>query len=208
MKDTVLIFARVPRLGMVKKRLAAEIGARQALRFHLSTLAGLLRSLTRDRTFRTILVLTPDCAVFCSPIRVPTLRQGPGDLGQRMDRAFRRFPRGRVALVGSDIPDLRASHLRQAFASLGPAPAVFGPAADGGYWLVAMGPRRPSSPFRDVRWSTHHALADTLGNFPGHRVRRLQVLQDMDTAADFTSSPRKRPGNRPISVAHSRSGEQ
>ncbi len=65
------------------------------------------------------------------------------------------------------------------------AHAAFGAAVDGGYWLVAMAPRRPARPFTAVRWSTEHALADTLANFSGCRIARLRTLHDVDTAADW-----------------------
>ena len=110
--------------------------------------------------------------------------QGGGDLGVRMHRAFRRFPRGRVAIIGCDIPDA-GPPMRGAFRALGNAQAAFGPAADGGYWLVALSPRRPARPFAAVRWSTEHALADTLANFAGRRVALLRTLHDVDTAADW-----------------------
>ena len=77
------------------------------------------------------------------------------------------------------------SDARAAFRALGSAHAAFGPAADGGYWLVAMSPRRPAHPFAAVRWSTEHALADTLANFGGRRVALLRTLHDVDTAADW-----------------------
>ena len=64
-----------------------------------------------------------------------------------MDAACRRFRRGNVAIIGSDIPDANAADLRAAFRALGRHDAVFGPAEDGGYWLVALGPRRPAQPF-------------------------------------------------------------
>jgi len=72
-----------------------------------------------------------------------------------------------------------------ALRALGRADAAFGPAADGGYWLVGLSPRRPARPFASVRWSTRHALADTLGNFRRHRVALLRTLHDVDTAADW-----------------------
>ena len=184
MKDTVVVFARAPRLGAVKRRLAAAIGARRALRFHTATLARLLRALQADRRFRTVLAVTPDRAAVRWPARVPLIPQGPGDLGRRMHRACRRFPR-RVVLVGSDIPDCRPSDVAAAFCALGRADAAFGPAEDGGYWLVALSPRRPARPFAAVRWSTGHALADTLANFRGRRIALLRTLRDVDTAADF-----------------------
>jgi hypothetical protein len=56
---------------------------------------------------------------------------------------------------------------------------------DGGYWLVALGPRRPARPFAGVRWSSPHALADTLANFRGRRVALLRELRDVDCAADL-----------------------
>lgn len=184
-RNTVVVFARAPRLGAVKHRLAAEIGARAALRFHTETLTGLLRMLCGDRRFRTVLAVTPDLAMLRFPHRVARVAQGSGNLGQRMARAFQRFPHCRVAIIGCDIPDANATNVANAFRSLGRADAVFGPAADGGYWLVGMGPRRPAHPFSAVRWSTQHALADTLANFSSRRVALLRTLHDVDTAADW-----------------------
>lgn len=190
MKDVVIVFARAPRLGTVKRRLARGIGDRAALRFHAATLRNLLRGLARQRRFRTVIALTPDRARMRLPAGVGRIGQGPGgmgqsDLGRRMLHAFRRFPRGRVALVGCDIPELCTADLRAAFRALGCADAAFGPAQDGGYWLVAMGPRRPTRPFRRVRWSSADALADTLTNFGSRRVAMLRRLNDIDTAADY-----------------------
>jgi rSAM/selenodomain-associated transferase 1 len=185
MKDVVVVFARIPRLGAVKRRLARDIGDRAALRFHVATLTRLLRPLVAQRRFRTVLAVTPDRGRFRLPIRAERLPQGSGDLGMRMHRAFHRFPRARVAIVGCDIPDAGPLDALAAFRALGCADAVFGPAADGGYWLVAMSPRRPARPFTTVRWSTEHALADTLANFAGRRVAMLRTLHDVDTAADW-----------------------
>ena len=186
-RDTVVVFARAPRLGAVKRRLAREIGARAALRFHTATLTRLLRLLAADRRFRTVLAVTPDRAALRLPHRVIRLAQGRGDLGQRMGRVFQQFPHGRLAIIGCDIPDANAADVVAAFRSLGRADAVFGPAVDGGYWLVGMSPRRPARPFAAVRWSTRHALADTLANFSSRRVTLLRTLHDVDTAADWRS---------------------
>jgi hypothetical protein len=192
-KDVVIVFARAPRLGAVKRRLARDIGDRAALRFHRATLLRLLSALVRDRRFRTVLALTPDRALAPLPLPLPRTRmlhigQRHGDLGRRMDRAFRQFPRRRVALVGADIPDVGPADLRAAFRALGCADAAFGPAEDGGYWLVALGPRRPARPFAGVRWSSALALADTLANFAGRRVARLRLLRDVDTEADWRAA--------------------
>lgn len=181
----MIVFARVPRLGAVKRRLAQGVGARAALRFHLRTMQALLRALRADRRFRTVLAHTPDRAATCWPGGMPRFGQGRGDLGLRMHRACARFRRGRVAIVGCDIPDVGADDVARGFAALGQADAVFGPAQDGGYWLVGMGPRRPARPFAGVRWSGPHALADTLRRFGGRRVAMLRTLRDVDTREDL-----------------------
>jgi rSAM/selenodomain-associated transferase 1 len=191
MKNTVVVFARAPRLGTVKRRLGRDIGERAALRFHTGTLLHLLRDLLRERRFRTVLALTPDGARDRLPVRVPRIPQGGGDIGARMHRACRAFQRGNVAIIGCDIPDANAADLRAAFRALGSHDAVFGPAEDGGYWLVALGTRRPAQPFDNARWSTEHALADTLRNFRGRRVRLTRTLRDVDNACDLPKHPRR-----------------
>lgn len=185
MRDTVIIFARVPRLGTVKRRLARDIGDRAALRFHVETLTALLRGLLACRRFDVVLAMTPDRARFRLPARARRIPQGGGDLGARMARALRRYRR--AALLGCDIPDAGAADIRAAFRLLGSADAVFGPAEDGGYWLVALGPRRPGDLFGASRWSTEHALADTLRQFAHHRVAFVRRLADVDTAASMRS---------------------
>lgn len=196
MKDTVIVFARAPRLGQVKRRLARDVGDRAALRFYTRTLMRLLWSLSHDRRFRTVVATTPDFAWLSLPPGVGRIRQGHGDLGDRMHRACARFRRGRVAIVGSDIPDLVADDVARAFRALGWADGVFGPAADGGYWLVGLGPRRPAHPFASVRWSGPHALRDTLANFTGRRVAHLRVLRDVDTAKDLCALGTREPMSR------------
>ena len=193
-RPTLILFARAPRLGTVKRRLAAGIGARAALRFYTGTLAAVARPLARDRRWRTLLATTPrgaraDWARFV-PRGTTRTGQPRGDLGARMEGAMRRHPV--AVLAGSDIPDLRPADIACAFRALGRADAVFGPAEDGGYWLVGMGPRRPAHPFAGVRWSTEHALADTLVNFRGRRVALLRTLRDVDTAVDLARLRRRR----------------
>jgi glycosyltransferase A (GT-A) superfamily protein (DUF2064 family) len=94
-------------------------------------------------------------------------------------------------IVGTDIPALGADQVARAFAELGRADWVFGPAEDGGYWLIGAR-RRPALrlPFAGVRWSTRHALADTLANLRGARPAFLEVLRDVDEAADLDARVR------------------
>ncbi len=189
----VVIMARAPRLGAVKRRLARDVGALAAWRFYRHGLAALARRLAGNGRWRCWLAVTPDRAARNPwPAAWRVIPQGPGDLGTRMGRVFQDLPPGPVVIVGSDIPDLGPRHVARAFALLGDHDWVFGPAGDGGYWLIGAR-RRPvrRAPFAGVRWSGPHALADTLANLPGARAAFLEELQDVDTGADLRRWRRK-----------------
>ena len=184
------IFAKVPRLGQVKRRLAKEIGAVAAWRFQRAMLAALLRNVARNPRWRTTLWLTPDRLARGGGMRVRGLRlraRGGGDLGARMRRAFLARTKGPVVLVGSDIPALGDAQVRRAFAALGRNDLVFGPASDGGYWLIAAARRRGRMPpLAPVRWSSKHALSDTRACFDRrHRIALLEMLEDVDGGASY-----------------------
>jgi rSAM/selenodomain-associated transferase 1 len=180
--------AKAPVAGRVKTRLAAEVGLATTLRFTRHSLFGLVQRLGRGLRWSTALAVTPDSAMLGRvwPHRLPKLPQGGGDLGQRMQRLVDRAPAGPVVIIGSDIPDVAPVHIAAAFRALGSHAAVLGPAADGGYWLIGLRrcPRR-LRPFAGVRWSTGHALADTLANLRGQSIGLLPTLRDVDTAADL-----------------------
>jgi rSAM/selenodomain-associated transferase 1 len=198
----LVIFAKAPTLGRVKRRLAAGIGALAALRFQRDNTARLLRRVAGDRRWRCWLALTPDryvsrprfWRVLCRRIA-----QGDGDLGRRMARPFARLPAGPVIVIGSDIPAIARHHIAAAFRLLGEHDLVFGPAGDGGYWLV--GARRrplPRGLFAAVRWSTAHALADTLANVPQRlRVGIAATLDDVDDERGYRRFVR-RSASRPL----------
>ena len=123
------------------------------------------------------------------PRGIARIGQGQGDLGQRMARALGRFLPAPVVLIGSDIPALGPAELRIALARLRERRFVFGPASDGGYWLVGLRGHYPVAQlFRGVRWSSEHALADTLANLgPRHKPALAPRLDDIDTGADYLS---------------------
>ena len=183
---------RAPRLGRVKRRLARDVGAVAAWRFHRITAARLLRRLGRAGTpdWRCWLAVTPDRDASWVGDRAgrpwQALAQGPGDLGQRMGRVLTALPPGPVVIVGADIPNLTASHVSAAFRRLGSHDWVVGPAADGGYWLIGAR-RRPSLrlPFAGVRWGGPHALDDTRAGLGRATLAELEVLHDVDRGADL-----------------------
>jgi rSAM/selenodomain-associated transferase 1 len=185
MRRHLVLFVRAPQLGRGKRRLARAIGDVATVRFERVMTALLLRRLAGDRRWRLRIAMTPDKARrLASHWRrgIEAIGQGGGDLGVRMRRALAANPPGPVVLVGGDIPALAARHVAAAFRLLGGHDLVFGPAADGGFWLVGArrSPRLPPL-FERVRWSGPYALADTLAGLP----RRVSVgfvdrLEDVD----------------------------
>jgi rSAM/selenodomain-associated transferase 1 len=180
-----------PCAGRVKTRLGRDIGMTQAAWWFRHQVSRLLREV-QDPRWDLILSVAPDTALQSPvwPAHLPRLPQGRGDLGQRMAQVFRSLPPGPVCLIGGDIPGVRKHHIADAFHQLGNHDAVFGPATDGGYWLVGM--KRiappPATLFQNVRWSTEHALSDSTTSMPGLRIARAATLRDVDTAADLRQS--------------------
>jgi rSAM/selenodomain-associated transferase 1 len=184
-RHNLVIFARRPAYGVGKRRLAAQVGELAALRFQRLALAKLLRELRRDPRWKTWVAVTPD-----RPTKwvrgSGCVAQGRGDLGERLSRVGRRLPRGPLVILGSDAPQVRRTDVATAFRMLGRCEAVFGPAVDGGYWLVGLSEgARTRPPFSNVRWSTAHALGDTLNNLQGRCVGFLRELEDVDDAGSL-----------------------
>ena len=172
-----------------KTRLGRDIGMVPAAWWFRHQVANLLRHLQTPR-WDIVLAVSPELHLRATfwPAYLPRVAQGHGDLGARMARLLRLPHAGPVCLVGGDIPELRPPHIARAFAALGRADFAFGPASDGGFWLTGV--RHPSlAPahlFHDVRWSSAHALADSLATL-GQRTHALtDRLQDVDRAIDLS----------------------
>ena len=182
--------AKCPAAGRVKQRLAHGVGDVAATRFYRNTLTRTLLSLGADPRWRTYLAVTPDTMVnaSCWPSaeNVARIPQGTGDLGARMQAIFDGLPPGPVIIIGSDIPAIRSGHIARAFKLLAGSDAVFGPAPDGGYWLVGLrrSPHR-LAPFDGVPWSTDQTLAATLANLRGSAIAFAPTLSDVDTKEDY-----------------------
>ncbi|MCI5098480.1 MAG: TIGR04282 family arsenosugar biosynthesis glycosyltransferase [Rhodobacteraceae bacterium] len=189
MNRTLVIMVKVPRPGRVKTRLGKGIGMVAAAWWFRHQTRTLMRRL-RDPRWQIVLAVSPDAEGLCFrgwPGDLPRMAQGQGSLGDRMARALRSAPPGRVCLIGADIPGIRRHHIARAFATLGQHDAVFGPAPDGGYWLVGLkqAGRIPAGLFDKVRWSSSHALSDSMASLPGKRIALVDQLRDVDTAKDL-----------------------
>ncbi len=194
--EHLLVFARVPALGRVKSRLAAGIGEPAALAVYHELLAITRTAITESGVPATVWLAdaagaAPTAAEGREWAEITTCCQQAGDLGARMTAAFAAAfaaGAGRVAIIGTDCPGLRASHLTQAFALLADHDVVLGPATDGGYYLLGLRQPHPEL-FRHKAWSTASVLADTLADAHrlGRRVALLPELHDVDTVADLAT---------------------
>jgi len=186
-RPRLVVMVKLPRPGRVKTRLARGIGKVAAAWWMRHQLRRLLRRLD-DPRWQLVLAVAPDTALAAPdwPRGIGRVAQGPGDLGARMGRVLRDMRPGPVCIIGADIPGVTPAHIARAFSALGRSDAVFGPAPDGGYWLVGMRRTRiPATLFRAVRWSSADALADSIASLPGLRIALADVLADVDEPADL-----------------------
>lgn len=188
-EPTLIVMAKAPRIGVGKTRLAAELGRTEAWRINRALQAHTMW-VAHDGRWRTLLCVTPDNAVrerfAVWPCGLPRVAQGSGDLGARLARPLAR--RRRVAIIGTDCPDLARAHIDTAFAALKRKPFVLGPAHDGGFWLLAARSGRAAArAMVGVRWSSAHAAADVLRNLGQANVALLPMLRDIDVAADWSA---------------------
>jgi rSAM/selenodomain-associated transferase 1 len=190
MTAILLIFIKNPRLGHVKTRLARTMGDEAALKAY-QLLLEKTRLAALGAPFRRLLFYSEqintkdawDTSLFEKRV------QTEGDLGARMQHAFEQaFELGaeKVAIIGSDCPELTPAVLQSAFDLLDQHDFVLGPTPDGGYYLLGM-KQMESAVFQDIAWSTEHVLAQTVAVIKAHQKTHvlLPVLSDIDTEADW-----------------------
>lgn len=179
MRPTLVVMVKAPRVGRVKTRLGRDLGMVEATWWYRHQTARLFREI-RDPRWASCLAVAPDHMRWS--VDFPQIPQGPGNLGDRMGRLLRTLCP--ALIIGSDIPAITRAHIATAFHKLRSADVVLGPATDGGYW--AVGARRlPARAFHGVRWSTEHALADTVASLQDMRIAYASPLSDVDTAEDL-----------------------
>lgn len=192
----LIVFVKAPRVGMVKTRLAAEIGAPAARDAYRALLRAVLLRIESIENVQ--LRYSPDDAVaeisrWLKPSWT-SAAQGKGDLGERLTRAFAEaFGSGasRVVVIGSDCPWMNADDVEQAWRALESNDLVLGPATDGGYWLIGLRAPAPEL-FSNMEWSTATVLRETLRRARDRslRVQLLRELRDVDTLEDWQAFSR------------------
>jgi glycosyltransferase A (GT-A) superfamily protein (DUF2064 family) len=169
----VVVFAKAPIPGQVKSRLAAGIGTDAATRVYRALVADTIGSIFGTPGLAGTLACAPAPDAFLSDLAARRgldldSQRGAGLFERLCDatRAARARGADCVLFIGSDTPTLPRVLVDRAAARVAAgADVVFGPSHDGGYTLVALGPRvEPDVLFRDVPWDSDRALEATRAN--------------------------------------------
>jgi rSAM/selenodomain-associated transferase 1 len=189
--DVVAILTRAPSAGG-KTRLCRDLGLAGDPRLVRALLLDTVEN-AGDTRYARVLAVTPAAA--CDEVAglVPDLRvipQPDGDLGERMSgvmRALFAWGAHRVALIGSDLPEIDSAVIADAFAQLAhdPGRLVLGPSFDGGYYLMAA--TRVPPVFSGLEWGSSAVCARTLelARAAGWSVHLLPPMGDVDKSADL-----------------------
>ena len=200
----LLVFAKQPVPGKVKTRLAEALGPEEAAGIY-RTLGRRVVDQVRAGPFRTVVYFDPptatdDVAAWIGSEGLELRPQAPGDLGDRLDAAFREAlgEAETAVVIGTDAPGVDAQGVDRAFCQLEVADVVIGPAADGGYYLLGLKSPTPEL-FREIPWSTSDVLPATLDRARGLGldIAILPALEDVDTLEDYLRLEQGSPGDAP-----------
>jgi len=169
MKPLLFIFAKAPLMGKAKTRLAADIGRVHALRVYRAMCAKILREV-EDPRWDAVLYITPNKFIHARfgglwPERYPRAQQNDGDLTARLARAF--AVKAPIIAIGTDAPQVKKRDIATAFKALKTNPAVFGPADDGGFWLIGLNGPVKQGLFEGIRWSHPDTFTDMKAKLDG-----------------------------------------
>ncbi len=181
-----VIFARAPRRGEVKTRLATSVGDDLALRLATAFLLDSWNSVGQLAWIDPVVATT-------GPLEGPlssivSCLQGTGDLGQRIERMARAAltRRRRVLLLGADTPGLPHRFLEEARDLLDDSDVVLGPSEDGGFFLLGLR-QCPRGLLAGLPWSQQGTLQALLDRFAGEglTVSLLDPWFDIDHLPDL-----------------------
>ena len=202
----VVLFSRVPIPGRTKTRLHSILSPEECAALHeamaldlaekLAALGNPLvlrysdewRNLADGEEARDAFIERMRRAA-ASAVSFAAIPQEGGNLGERMANAmldtFRQGVSGCI-LLGSDLPNIMADDIRLAESALASSDAVFGPSADGGFWLIGL--RSPLSKlFEGKHYGTGSVLTEalTVCRAFGLKVALLREAFDVDVPEDY-----------------------
>ncbi|WP_242084424.1 TIGR04282 family arsenosugar biosynthesis glycosyltransferase [Aestuariivivens sediminis] len=189
-KDLLIVFVKNMVYGKVKTRLADAIGNRAAFEVY-QALVELTENATRTLHAEVHVYFSDDVVDAIWPNAQKFVQKGR-DLGERMKQAFDEgFEQGyeKIVLIGSDLPDISSELIASGFKALDETTCVFGPAKDGGYYLIGLNHKQDFI-FENKPWSQPHLWEETQAALHAKHVKfqTLGVLNDIDTIEDLLTS--------------------
>lgn len=190
---SVLVMARAPVPGRTKTRLEPLLGAAGCALLQ-AALVRRMAAVAEGVTPGAVFVACAGPQALLRPLVGPEIHlfdQCEGDLGDRMRVAVaqvRAARPGPVIVIGTDCPVLGLAHLRACAGALAAGDdVVFGPAHDGGYYLVGVGGcATPVFAIESAAWGGPDVLALSLDavRAAGLRPGLIGAEHDLDTPAD------------------------
>lgn len=197
-RQRLLILARVPEIGRVKTRIAAELGEERTLTLYAAMLDDLLASIgnSSPTTAVEILWTGSDDVTGADILRTfgdRHLAQQIGkDLGDRLTIAFAErvlfHKADKVIAIGTDDPTISRELIETAFALLSSCDWVIGPAIDGGYYLIGCrGEAFHPSVFEGIEWGQNTVFEATVTRIRNRSATyaRLPPRNDLDLVSDL-----------------------
>ena len=185
----LIIIAKYPAKGSVKTRLKSHMHDDKILELYTHLLETTIQKLRSIDGVDTFIAYAPmEATSFFSQYNLGLLCLPEGDLGARMLPAFQDiFIKGykNAVLVGADIPVLEPKYILNALRALSTHDLVYGPAEDGGYYLVGMS-KPIKEVFENIPWSSAQTLKISLqqADRSGYSVDLIDTLSDIDTIDD------------------------
>jgi len=190
---TLGLFGKQPVPGLVKTRLASDLGVKQAALLSaafIDDLAIRFRSLGDRRVFGYHPPTADGFFHRYSKLGYELWAQPEGDLGKRIQAYFTKTvvdrKIDRSVLIGTDSPTVPNCFVEQAFEMLGDADCVLGPATDGGVYLIGLRRNVPNL-FDRMHWSQPTVLSQLVRRI-GEQKLSLNLLNpwyDIDDLSDL-----------------------
>jgi hypothetical protein len=194
---TLLVVAKAPEPGRAKTRLAATVGDRVAADIAAAALLDTLDAVAAAPAASRVVALTGDldAAAAAAQIRqrlesFTVIEQRGDDFADRLANAHTDAATGFPVLqIGMDTPQVTADLLAGCAGSLLGAPAVLGPAVDGGWWVLGVQDPAMAECLRAVPMSQPDTGELTWKALRGNGIDVIAVdrLADFDVADDVAA---------------------
>jgi uncharacterized protein len=203
MRTQLLLMAKAPVPGRVKTRLCPPCTPEGAAGIAAAALADTVDVVTAAPAARRVLVLA---GAYPTPPGWRRAAQRGDGLGERLAAAFADTAARGVAslLIGMDTPQVTVARLAEVAAGLDAADAVLAPAADGGWWALALRDPGHAGVLAGVPMSTATTGAETAAALYrlGLVVSIGPTLRDVDVAADARAVAALAPDGRFAAAVH------